>query len=40
VQYGFLMMSKRKLEKVAGSFDAIESDVNTSAAMVQVRVRV
>jgi len=39
VQYGLVMLGKRRLEKAAGSFDdAIESDVNTRAAMVRVRV--
>jgi hypothetical protein len=33
-----VMLSKRRLEKAAGSFDVIESNVNTRAAMVRVRV--
>ena len=32
------MMIKRRLEKAAGSFDLIESEVNTRTAMVRVRV--
>jgi len=38
VQYGKIMMGKRKLEKIAGSFDTIESEVNTRTAIVRVRV--
>jgi hypothetical protein len=36
VQYGLVLMTKRRLEKVAGSFDSAEND--TRAAMVRVRV--
>jgi hypothetical protein len=38
VQYGFMVLAKRKLERIAGSFDIIESEVNTRTAMVRVRV--
>ena len=38
VQYGRTMMMKRRLEKIAGSFDAIESEVNPRTAIVRVRV--
>ena len=38
VQYGAIMMTKRRLEKIAGSFDIIESEVNTRTAIVRVRV--
>jgi hypothetical protein len=38
VQYGVMMKAKRKLEKVAGSFDMIESELNARTAMVRVRV--
>lgn len=38
VQYGYVVMAKRRLEKVAGSFDIIESEVNTHSAMVRVGV--
>jgi len=37
VQYGRTMMFKRRLEKVAGSFD-IESELNTRTAIVRLRV--
>jgi len=37
VQYGRTIVFKRKLEKVAGSFD-IESELNTRTAIVRVRV--
>jgi len=38
VQYGYVVLGKRKLEKIAGSFDIIESEVNTHTAMVRVGV--
>jgi len=38
VQYGMVVLKKRQLEKVAGSFDIIESEVNTHRAIVRVRV--
>jgi phosphatidylglycerol phospholipase C len=37
VQYAFALLSRRRMEKAAGSFDAAEN-VNTRAAMVRVRV--
>ena len=37
VQYGFILLGKRKIEKVAGSFDIPES-MDTRVAMVRVRV--
>ncbi|KAI0268169.1 PLC-like phosphodiesterase [Gloeopeniophorella convolvens] len=37
VQYGLVLLAKRRLEKVAGSFDNIDES-NTRAAMVRVRV--
>jgi len=37
VQYGLILMAKRRLEKVAGSFDIVEN-VDTRTAMVRVRV--
>jgi len=37
VQYGLLLLARRKLERVAGSFDDVESEANTRAAMVRVR---
>jgi phosphatidylglycerol phospholipase C len=39
VQYGLVRLSRRKIEKVAGSFDIAES-MDTQATMVRVRVRV
>jgi phosphatidylglycerol phospholipase C len=39
VQYGHVLMSRRRIEKVAGSFDMAES-MDTQATMVRVRVRV
>jgi phosphatidylglycerol phospholipase C len=39
VQYGLVFLSKRRIEKVAGSFDIAES-MDTRATMVRVRVRV
>jgi hypothetical protein len=38
VQYGLVVLGKRKLEKIAGSFDDIESEVNTHTALVRVGV--
>ena len=38
VQYGFVVLTKRRLERIAGSFDIIESEVNTHTAMVRLRV--
>jgi hypothetical protein len=38
VQYGMVVLNKRRLEKVAGSFDIIESELNTHTAIVRVRV--
>ena len=35
VQYGMALMSKRKLEKIAGSFDHIDNEI---IAVVRVRV--
>ncbi|KAI9513305.1 PLC-like phosphodiesterase [Russula earlei] len=37
VQYGFLLLGKRQLERVAGSFDIAESEANMQAAVVRVR---
>lgn len=37
VQYGLVLLSRRRIEKVAGSFDIAES-IDTRAAMVRVRV--
>jgi hypothetical protein len=37
VQYGLLLLARRKLEKIAGSFDMVERKANTRAAMVRVR---
>ncbi|KAF8272083.1 PLC-like phosphodiesterase [Lactarius quietus] len=37
VQYGYVLMGRRKLEKIAGSFDHVE-EANTRAAVVRVRV--
>jgi glycerophosphoryl diester phosphodiesterase len=37
VQYGLVLLAKRRMEKVAGSFDTAEN-VDTRAAMVRVRV--
>lgn len=39
VQYGLVLLSRRKIEKAAGSFDIAES-MDTRATMVRVRVRV
>jgi phosphatidylglycerol phospholipase C len=39
VQYGLVLVFKRRIEKAAGSFDIAES-MDTQAAMVRVRVRV
>ena len=38
VQYGWVLLNKRKLEKIAGSFDKVDKEVNTRAAVVRVRV--
>jgi len=38
VQYGMLLMARRKLERVAGSFDDVEGEANTRSAIVRVRV--
>ncbi|KAH9045314.1 PLC-like phosphodiesterase [Lactarius pseudohatsudake] len=38
VQYGHVLMTKRKLEKIAGSFDHVDSELNTRAAVVSVLV--
>lgn len=38
VQYGYVLLDKRKLEKIAGSFDHVDNEVNTRAAVVRVRV--
>ena len=38
VQYGLVVLAKRRLEKIAGSFDIIESEGNTHTAMVRVGV--
>jgi phosphatidylglycerol phospholipase C len=38
VQYGFVVLGKRKLEKIAGSFDIVESEANTHTTMVRVGV--
>ena len=37
VQYGIVLISRRRIEKVAGSFDIAES-MDTRATMVRVRV--
>lgn len=37
-QYGAVLLGKRKLEKIAGSFDHVDNEVNTGAAVVRVRV--
>ena len=39
IQYGLVLRSKRRIEKVAGLFDIAES-MDTRAAIVRVRVRV
>lgn len=39
VQYGLVLLSRRRIEKFAGSFDIAES-METQARMVRVRVRV
>jgi glycerophosphoryl diester phosphodiesterase len=38
VQYGLVLLGKRKLEKIAGSFDYVDNEANTRAAVVRVRV--
>jgi len=38
VQYGLVLLGKRKLERIAGSFDHVDNEVNTRAAVVRVRV--
>ncbi|KAI0307078.1 PLC-like phosphodiesterase [Multifurca ochricompacta] len=38
VQYGLVLLLKRKMEKIAGSFDNVEEEINTRATMVHVRV--
>ena len=39
VQYGLVLLGKRRLEKIAGSFDHVDNnEVNTRAAVVRVRV--
>jgi phosphatidylglycerol phospholipase C len=37
VQYGHVLLSRRRIEKVAGSFDIVEG-MDTRATMVRVRV--
>jgi phosphatidylglycerol phospholipase C len=37
VQYGHVLLSRRRLEKIAGSFDMVEG-MDTRATMVRVRV--
>jgi len=37
VQFGYALMFRRRLEKVAGSFDSVEN-VDTRAAMIRVNV--
>lgn len=39
VQYGHALLFRRRIEKVAGSFDIAES-MDTQGTMVRVRVRV
>jgi len=34
VQYAHSLLTKRKLEKIAGSFDHVDNEVNTRAAIV------
>lgn len=38
VQYGLVLLGKRRLERIAGSFDHVDNEVNTRAAVVRVRV--